>query len=58
MDKEIIQIIHFTGERGKRRMWLGKLMARYEMKEYDNLLTRNKKNPEDGSDETSQNRPF
>ena len=58
MDTQIIKIIQFTGGRVKWCIWLGKLITRYEMKEYDNLLTSNKKNPEDGSDETSQNRPF
>ena len=39
MDKNTIQIIPFTGEKEKWRMWLGKFMARVGIKGYHVLLT-------------------
>ena len=43
MDEKSIRVVPFVGEKGKWRMWPGKIMARYGTKWYGVLLTGDRK---------------
>ena len=50
MDENNIQIIPFTGEKEKWRIWSGKIMELSGIKEYYVLITGAKKIPTDDAD--------